>query len=145
MEQFMILRDWIDVDKIDWEYLSKNPNAIHLLEQNIDKIDWWELSLNPNAIHLLEQYPDKINWCYLSRNPNAIHLLEQNMDKIHWRYLSTNPSIFTYNYIKLKQSRLLLHKNLIEYIWHPLTIQKWIEHYCTEDDDGYEVYEQIYT
>ena len=25
--------------KIDWEMLSQNPNAIHILEQNIDKID----------------------------------------------------------------------------------------------------------
>jgi hypothetical protein len=36
MEQFMILRDWIDVDKINWSSLSENPNAIHLLEQNPD-------------------------------------------------------------------------------------------------------------
>ena len=68
-----------------------------------------------------------------------------NIDKIDWFLLSKNPSIFTYDYTKLKQSRLSLHKDLIEYIWHPLTIQKWIEHYCTEEDDGYEVYEQIYT
>jgi hypothetical protein len=30
-----------------------NPNAIHLLEQNVDKINWWGLCENPNAIHLL--------------------------------------------------------------------------------------------
>ena len=34
--------------------ISRNPNAIHLLEQNMDKIDWKFLSENPNAIHLLE-------------------------------------------------------------------------------------------
>jgi hypothetical protein len=28
----------IPLDKIDWKYLSKNPNAIHLIEQNMDKI-----------------------------------------------------------------------------------------------------------
>jgi hypothetical protein len=39
---------------IDWNWLSRNPNAIHLLEQNIDKINWFWLSENPNAIHLLE-------------------------------------------------------------------------------------------
>ena len=48
--------------KIDWYALSSNPNAIHLLKQNVDKIDWCSLSLNPNAIHLLEQNQDKINW-----------------------------------------------------------------------------------
>ena len=30
------LRSWINQDKIDWIWLSKNPNAIHLLEQNPD-------------------------------------------------------------------------------------------------------------
>jgi len=56
---------------IDWDELSSNPNAIHILEQNMDEIDWDELSANPNAIHLLEQNIDKINWHMLSQNPNA--------------------------------------------------------------------------
>jgi hypothetical protein len=43
-------------DKINWVYLSGNPNAIHILEKNIDKIDWHMLSINPNAIHILEKY-----------------------------------------------------------------------------------------
>jgi hypothetical protein len=34
------LREGIDIDKINWRMLSKNPNAISLLEANIDKIDW---------------------------------------------------------------------------------------------------------
>jgi hypothetical protein len=34
------------------------------------------LSKNPNAILLLEADPDKIDWCNLSENPNAIHLFE---------------------------------------------------------------------
>ena len=54
--------------------LSKNPNAIHLLEQNQNKIDWLRLSSNPN--------------------PNAINILKNNQDKIRWDYLSSNPSIF---------------------------------------------------
>ena len=35
------------MDKIQWMWLSKNPNAIQLLEQNIDKICWGWLSENP--------------------------------------------------------------------------------------------------
>ena len=31
---------WIQVDKIDWYYLSANINTFHILEQNLDKIDW---------------------------------------------------------------------------------------------------------
>ena len=35
-------------DKIDWYYLSSNPNAISILEQNLDKINWIQLSENPS-------------------------------------------------------------------------------------------------
>ena len=69
---------------MNWDNLSGNPNAIHLLEQNMDKIDWVHLSGNPNAIHLLEENPDKIDWSWLSLNPNAIHLFEQYPNKIGW-------------------------------------------------------------
>jgi hypothetical protein len=41
------------LDKISWNYLSTNPNAIHILEQHLHKVNWYELSQNPNAIHLL--------------------------------------------------------------------------------------------
>ena len=82
----------IERPKPNWYYLSGNPNAISLLEQNIDKIDWHYLSSNPNAIHILEKNLDKINWRLLSANPNAISLLEQNMDKVNWIYLCRNPN-----------------------------------------------------
>ena len=38
---------------------QKNPNFIHVLEKNIDKIDWNFLLSNPNAIRLLKQKPKK--------------------------------------------------------------------------------------
>ena len=65
-----------------------------MLEANQDKINWDILSLNPSAIHLLEDNPDNIYWPWLSLNPAAIHLLEQNQDKISWSNLSQNPGIF---------------------------------------------------
>ena len=58
------LVDWINLEKINWYYLSKNEHE--------------------KAIHLLEQNPMKINWMMLSRNSNAVHLFEQNLDKIDW-------------------------------------------------------------
>ena len=33
------LLDWIPLEKLDWPLLSKNPAAIHHLEQNKDKIN----------------------------------------------------------------------------------------------------------
>ena len=71
------LLEWIDINKLKWNWLSSNPNAIHLLEKHPEKIDWNWLSSNPNAIHLLEKNPEKINSYWLSKNPNAIHLLEK--------------------------------------------------------------------
>ena len=97
------LREWVDIDKLDWRLLSSNKNVIDLLEQNIDKINWSNLSDNPNAIHLLEKNPDKIRWSLLSLNPNAIHLLEKNPDKIHWRHISKNPNIFILDYFKMRE------------------------------------------
>jgi len=110
----------------DW--LSKNPNAIHLLEQNMDKIDWFYLSGNPNAIHLIEQNLDKIDWLYLSRNPSAIHLLEQNQHKICWELLSGNPNIFEidYDYLRdrLKNS---FGEELMMNRFHPRNFSKWTD------------------
>ena len=62
----MKLLDWVDINKLDWDELSCNPNAMHLLEAYPEKIDWQYLSSNPNAIHLLKANPMKINWGCLS-------------------------------------------------------------------------------
>jgi hypothetical protein len=53
--KFLKLRKWIPIDKVNWEGLSMNPNAIHILEKNLDKVNWCWLSENPNAIHILEK------------------------------------------------------------------------------------------
>jgi hypothetical protein len=104
-------------NKINWFYLSRNPNAISLLETNQDKIDWPQLSRNPNAISLLETNQDKINWPQLSRNPNAIFLLEKNIDKIDWNCLSENPNAISLleknsdkiNWIYLSRNNSIFH------------------------------------
>jgi hypothetical protein len=70
------LRDWIDLDKIERQFLSKHPNAIDILRENPDKIDWDDLSMNPNAIDMLRANPDKINWFGLSGNPNVIDAID---------------------------------------------------------------------
>ena len=66
-----------ETNNVCWGWLCFNPNAIHILEQNLHRIDWWYLSENPNAIHMLEQNLDKVNWRRLSSNPNAVHILEK--------------------------------------------------------------------
>ena len=100
------LRTWVDKGKIKWSYLSFNPNAIHLLEQNVDKI----------------------NWVYLSANPNAMHLLEQNVDKIDWYCLSENPNIFERDYIKMSKTRTwIILEDLMKNALHPRRLIRFIE------------------
>ncbi len=77
------LLDWIDIDKLNWQTLSSNPNAIHLLEQNPHKIDWFWLSENPNAIHLLEQNLDEINWGWFTE----MRLIGVGLLKIQMQYI----------------------------------------------------------
>ena len=42
-----------------------------MLEANPDKINWEYLSLNPAAIHLLKANPNKIEWTYVGSNDLA--------------------------------------------------------------------------
>ncbi|NBU31514.1 MAG: hypothetical protein EBS41_08475 [Actinobacteria bacterium] len=117
-----------NLDKVDWELLSQNKGAIHLLEKNQDKIDWGYLSSNPNAIGLLERNLDKIDWVQLSKNPNAIHLIKNNLDKpIDFEYLSGNPSIFELDYGFLKGRMDIIREELMMKAWHPSRVIKWIE------------------
>jgi hypothetical protein len=70
------LKDWIDKDFLlhNHSEISKNPNAIYLLEKNQDKIDWKLLAMNPNpcAIHLLVKNPRGYNLNILSKIPKAL-------------------------------------------------------------------------
>jgi alpha-D-ribose 1-methylphosphonate 5-triphosphate diphosphatase PhnM len=70
-----------NMDKVEWIQFSRNPAAIHLLQQNLETVDWDSLSSNsnPNAVHLLKDAlnhsPEKINWSNLSRNPNFMEVI----------------------------------------------------------------------
>ena len=106
--------------KLNWYGLSKNPNAICILEQNLDKINinhlsrnnnpdaidilekimetvgwynfssWSSLCANPHAMRIINKNLDKVDWNILSANPSAIYILEKNLDKVNWFFLSSN-------------------------------------------------------
>ena len=99
------LRDWINIDKIDWNGLSYNKNAIKLLKEN----------------------KNKINWYNLSENPNAIELLKDNKNKIVWWHFSKNPNIFTYDYKLMKETmkNSRIAEELMSVIFHPKNMNKW--------------------
>ena len=105
-------------------------------QNNKDKIDWSYLSDNPNAIDLLENNIDKIDWVYLSRNENAIHLLEQNIDKIDWELLSENPNLFELDYLDMSKERTkLIEQELLSKALHPSRISKYLDYYLENGGD----------
>ena len=56
---------WVDLNKLEWKSICHNipKNALNWLVTNHkDKIDWQSLSYNPEAIELLEKNLDKISW-----------------------------------------------------------------------------------
>ena len=154
---FYKLRDWIDLDKINWYYLtrnknkdiikllkqkpdkidwlwlSSNSNMIEYLEKNQDKINWINLSCNYNAIKLLKKNPKKINWYNLSSNPNAIELLKKNQNKIKWGFISFNPAIFTNDYEKIKENKKELNEEIIIKALHPKRMLKLMEVYGEDE------------
>ena len=69
-------------------------DPIHLLENNEDEIDWNNLSSNKNACHLLElcKSPSLLDWPALCRNPSAMPYITKHYKYIHWPALSSNPS-----------------------------------------------------
>jgi hypothetical protein len=108
------------------------------------ELDWHSLSKNPNAIHLLEKNIDKIDWDYLCLNPNAVYILEQNLDKIHWEYLSYNSnSIYLFaplNYEKMKKNIQEFKKELIEYIFNPKRLMRICRLYNLSFDHLNDIY-----
>ena len=105
----------------------------------MDKICWTMLSKNPEAIHLIEQNLDKVNWSSLSGNPNAIHLIEKNTDKISWPLLSGNPAIFTLNRILIKQRSETFKEELMQQCFHPIRLQYYLDNY------NYDIGEECYS
>ena len=65
-QAYLILRDWIDINKLDWVMLSKNYNAVALLENNLDMVNWRQASSNKNFVHILKDNLDKVNWSVLN-------------------------------------------------------------------------------
>ena len=108
--------------------MSRNTNAIPILEKNREKVDWYYLSSNKNAnaISLLEKNVDKIHR-FRCGNPSVIHLLEQNQDKINWRDLSENPNICCCDYDYYKKRMDIHREGLMKKVFHPRRLAYYLE------------------
>ena len=90
------------LDKVDWGTISRNPNAMPLieeqLEQRLELFSWILLSANPSVMsllskpHLLRLCEHKLSSYHLSANPNVIPFLETHLQHVLWFYLSGNPN-----------------------------------------------------
>jgi len=113
-----------ELDKIDWWALSRNPAAIHILNEPAhhiyryflgfffnprislkyyNYINWVGLLYNKNAVELVKNnlhIYDKY-WHIICQQPHLINIIECNMDKIHWNSLSVN-----YNAIHILENNL---------------------------------------
>ncbi len=68
-----------NIDKLnrhDIRDLSRNSNAIPTIEKYLDKMNWESISINKKAFHLLLAHPENINFCSLQYNshPDVIKL-----------------------------------------------------------------------
>ena len=97
------------------------------MEKNLDKIHWDTLSLNNNAIPLLEKNLDKIHWRNLSTNIHAISILEQNLDKIFWNDMSRNLNIFVCDYHYYKKRMDIHREELMKNVFHPRRLAYYLE------------------
>jgi hypothetical protein len=108
------LRDWIPKDRLRWDILVYNYNAIDLLDANPDMIEWENLPSNTNkegVASLIRKYvfgnpkykkfANDIDWAQLSSNPFAIDLLETIIkaggadptnNRVDWYLLCKNPA-----------------------------------------------------
>lgn len=74
----MVKKNW---RKLNFNALSWNPNAVHILSKHMDKVKWENLSENPNAISILMEQPEMISFYRFLGNPNAIPYIETVMEK----------------------------------------------------------------
>tara|TARA_B110000483_G_C18191042_1_gene540968 strand:+ start:1655 stop:2488 length:834 start_codon:yes stop_codon:yes gene_type:complete len=104
LDKRKVLLDWIDINKLNWDNLSKNYNAIDLLKENYDKINWENLSMNYNALFILYKNINKVSYIGLIKNKN------KNIEKdIFFKKLNEKTKLY---YIKNKPSINLLKNNL---------------------------------
>lgn len=118
-----------------WNNLSKNKNAILLLEKNLDKINWNIFcEYNKNAFLILKNQDNKIiednlyqickNIC-LNNDKNLLNLIKKNLINLKnvddyedlyyycWNELIFNGIIYKINYIKLKFNKIKLNNKIV--------------------------------
>jgi hypothetical protein len=85
----LVMLDWIDTTLL---YMRNVKNASYFLQHNYYDT-WYNISKNPNAISFIEENMDMVCWCGLVKNPSAIHLL--NEDTVQIAYADCWENLFS--------------------------------------------------
>jgi hypothetical protein len=142
------IRDFIPLNKIDWELFYTNQNIILYIEKYIretlatpmsevgrSSTEFKRNTTSPNGDSIFLQKPDifdQINWGFLSLYANAVPFLEKHIDKVSWTALSRNPKaihILEKNLDKLDETcwgYIEMNKNAIPIIESNLDKINWI-------------------
>ncbi|RLN43689.1 hypothetical protein BBJ28_00024383 [Nothophytophthora sp. Chile5] len=127
-------------DEINWVRLTEfmHPGAMELLGQAPPDLEssetwrdlfWGTLSGDPHAIPLLEKNRSHIDWESLSLNPGAVHMLMEKLTdpRVNWTCLLRNEGFLVYDYELIRRDHQDLHRDLVEYLYAPERLQKWLE------------------
>ncbi len=106
-------------DKINWRYLSINPN-INLILKDIRN----QMDINKSDI----------NWFLLSLNPGGIEIIEKHKNKINSIILK-NPEIFILDYNKMKENFLDMEEEILKSVLHPKRVLYNLITYNYDIDD----------
>ena len=131
------LRDWIDINNLDWDRLSLNPRSFNILGFYPDKINWTNYTYiyyNQDITEILKENHNNNIWDERSSSQNAtdLELLKNNQDKINWFNLSSNPSIFILDYKAMKKNRHSMKEEILNVVFHHKRVNKYIIKYGHE-------------
>jgi len=139
---------------INYHQLCKNTNSRALIlvaeeiMRNLNSLDinWNELSRNPDAIDIIDTYRHKIKWRDLCGNthPRAIQILKENQlakangdDDIYWDEINMNTSTEAINFLHSPENRRHIDWKIFSTNTSPLAIEmlinKEIEEYKLND------------
>ncbi len=105
-EEYYVLRSWVPMHKLNWDWLSVNPHAVQLLKENRRKINYEMLYANPNARYIVPQGNvskrwKEIDWQSLAHNPN-VH-------EFYYEYIAL------YNHCKRRADSLRTHEEKLRF------------------------------
>ena len=130
--------------RIDYHQLcnNTNPRALILIAEEIMRnpnspdINWNVLSRNPDAIDILDTHRNKIKWLDLCGNthPRAIQILKDNQlakangdDDIYWDEMSMNTSTEAINFLNLPANKKHIDWELFSKNTSPIAIEMLIK------------------